>query len=87
LSDLEWPPPSTNPAEAHNRQREAESNIFARFTTILQIREAVLMADIAELEDQLSWALSRISELEELLEEAYLNHRRMVAGEPAEWWC
>ena len=45
------------------------------------------MTDIAELEDQLSWALSRISELEDLLEEAYLIHRQMVSGEPAEWWA
>ncbi|NPV62819.1 MAG: hypothetical protein HPY61_09360 [Methanotrichaceae archaeon] len=48
---------------------------------------SVLMADTKELEDQLSWALSRISELEELLEEAYLIHRQMVAGGPVEWWA
>jgi hypothetical protein len=36
-------------------------------------------------EDQLSWALSRISELEELLEETKDRMRCIVEGEAAEW--
>lgn len=37
------------------------------------------------IEDRLSWALSRILELEELLEESHNQMQRMVEGEAAEW--
>jgi hypothetical protein len=41
------------------------------------------MASVTE--DQLSWALCRILELEESLEEARDTIRRLVAGDSQEW--
>jgi predicted transcriptional regulator len=43
------------------------------------------MAESTTIEDQLSWALSRISELEQELGEARETIRRLIEGDPVDW--
>lgn len=56
--------------------------MMARCTVIVQQRTVQMATTI---EDQLSWALARIIELEESLEDAQDTIRRLVEGNACRW--
>lgn len=47
--------------------------------------QCIILSTRGRVADELSWALGRILELEERLEEANNNIRRLIDGDPVEW--